>query len=66
MIYKNIKIILEISKFLLKIAGECYLMLRFLLASFASFSSTFTEDVCIMSHKDSGTCWEIYIDTEYH
>lgn len=66
MIYKNNKIILEISKFLLKIARECHLMSHFFLPSCASFSSTFTEDVCITSHKDSGICWEIYIDSDNH
>lgn len=43
MIYKNNKIMLDISK-LLKIAAELHLVSHFLLVSCASFSSTFTED----------------------
>lgn len=44
MIYQNNKIMLDISKFLLKIAAEWHLVLNFLLVSCTSFSSTFTED----------------------
>lgn len=69
MIYKNNKIMLDISK-LLKIAAEWHLVSHFLLVSCASFSSTFTEDTqstfTLYSHKDRCTCKEIYIVTDNH